>query len=246
MKLAARRRLYEDIVDEIGKRIVSGVYSVGETLPSEEELCAEFDVSRTVIRDSIKVLTEKGIVRPKPRIGTIVQPREKWNQLDLDFLLWEYHRGNRFQVLQYATELRLFVEPDASAVMARRGSDEEIAAVRAAFAEMERAVAEDDVQAFIDADKRFHTHIIEACANPLLTQINLTLQQFLSLSLEVTANLPDKAAESLPTHRAIVEALVRRDEEAAYAAMKIALDLTMEVLLAELGPDGGDSQSDGG
>jgi DNA-binding FadR family transcriptional regulator len=75
---------------------------------------------------------------------------------------------------------------------------------------------------------------MEACHNPLITQINVTLQQFLSLSLEITAHLPNKAAESLPTHRAVVDAVRARDEARSYQAMKKALDLSLDVLLDEL------------
>lgn len=233
MKLSARRSLYEDIVDEIGTRIVSGLYIIGEPLPNEEDLGAEFDVSRTVIRDSIKVLTQKGLVRPRPRVGTIVLESINWNQLDADVLLWKFHSGQQLEVLGHATELRLFIEPDACAVMCERASDEEIQAVTNAFEEMERAVQGDDLNSFIAADKQFHAHIINACHNPLIAQINEVLQKFLSVSLDVTANIPNKAEESLVTHRAVIEALIARDGDRAYAAMKMVLDTTMSVLLEE-------------
>lgn len=76
------RSLHGSIVHELGKRIVSGAYEAGETLPVEEVLRMELSVSRNALREAVKVLSAKGLLRVKTRIGTQVQPREKWHLTD--------------------------------------------------------------------------------------------------------------------------------------------------------------------
>ena len=80
------------IAHELGVAIVTGVYSGDNPIPIEAELCRKYDASRPVLREAVKMLTAKGLLRARPRQGTWVQPEEHWNLLDPDVLRWLLQR----------------------------------------------------------------------------------------------------------------------------------------------------------
>ena len=82
------RNVHSQVADRIGISIVRGDIAVGAALPSEMQLCAMIDVSRTVVREAIRTLTGKGLVEARAKTGTRVRPPEQWNQLDPDVLRW--------------------------------------------------------------------------------------------------------------------------------------------------------------
>ena len=88
------RKLYQYIVDEIGQRIIRGEYRAEEVLPTEDQLSTELRVSRGVLREAIKVLTQKGLIQTRPRVGTQILPRENWNLFDPDVLVWRLQIEN--------------------------------------------------------------------------------------------------------------------------------------------------------
>src|ERR1700678_3121597 len=83
-----KRNLREQLVEQLGGDIVRGRVRPGQPLPNEEELLARYDVSRTVLREALNVLSGKGLLDAKPRRGTIVRPRAEWSQLDPEILGW--------------------------------------------------------------------------------------------------------------------------------------------------------------
>src|SRR5260370_12312185 len=122
----SRRYLKRHVVEAGGLRIVRGEIKAGETLPTEADLGAEFGVSRTVTREAIKVLAEKGMVESRPKVGTQVQPRQQWNLIDPDILNWEYEVGPREPFLLRLTELRLIIEPAPSRIPPRPPTHHEL------------------------------------------------------------------------------------------------------------------------
>ncbi|MCX7279363.1 MAG: GntR family transcriptional regulator, partial [Burkholderiales bacterium] len=100
------RNLHGQVVSELGKRIVSGIYPAEAVLPNEEQLCQELEVSRTALREAVKVLAAKGLLESRPRIGTRVRNRDLWNLLDPDILAWRCAIGADAEFLRHLTELR--------------------------------------------------------------------------------------------------------------------------------------------
>ena len=108
-----------EIVETLGRRIANGFYAVGEVIPKEDQLAASLGVSRTTVRDAIKVLSGKSLVRTARRYGTRVQPVDDWNLLDPDVLAWHEAAHPRFQaIFVEAMELRRMIEPEAAALAA--------------------------------------------------------------------------------------------------------------------------------
>jgi DNA-binding FadR family transcriptional regulator len=83
------------IANNLGVAIVTGTYSADNPIPIEAALCRQFDASRTVLREAVKMLTAKGLLGSRPRLGTWVQPEEEWNLLDPDVLGWLSERDAR-------------------------------------------------------------------------------------------------------------------------------------------------------
>lgn len=223
----ARRRLYEDVVNEIGLRIVGGVYAIGEILPSEEALVEELGVSRTVIREAVKVLTEKGMLQPRPKLGTVVHPRQHWKLLDEDVLNWELQTGQQEALLHKVTEARRIIEPEAAALAAERSTSEQLRRMQEAFDGMAYAAEhfENHADDYIQYDMVFHTVILEACGNELLGQMANMMRRALIASREVTTRIPGKAAAAIPAHRAVLQAIQQRNPQAAYDTMRNLIDL---------------------
>ena len=216
-----RRGLHGAIVHEIGMRIIRGDLLPGESLPSEEELGGGHGISRTVLREAIKVLAAKRLVESRPKTGTRVLPRRDWNLMDPDVLAWRLEAGPDEQFFADVIELRRIIEPEAAHLAASRATEEEIDELRQVFDAMEAAV--DDGDAYLAPDIRFHTLILEASHNELLAQVGTMLRAvFRALFIRTAATRPG----ALSFHREIVDAIEAGDADAAERATRTLIDDT--------------------
>lgn len=220
-----KRNLNQQIVDELGLRIVRGQVKPGETFPNEVELSNELGISRTVTREAIKVLTEKGMVISRPKLGTQVRPREQWSMLDADILHWEYIAGQRDILLQQLTEVRLILEPAAAELAALRANADDYSAMEAAYQAMATAIGTRAAfEDYIEADLQFHAAIVHGAHNELLLQVINVIRVALVDSRIVSASAAgrerDAYSENLPQHRVILEAIRDRKAEQAFLAMR--------------------------
>lgn len=218
------RSLHGRVVHELGRRIVSGQLRENEILPNEAELGTEFEVSRTALREGIKVLTAKGLLVSRTRTGTRVRPRLEWNMLDPDIMAWrmESSKGGNFQ--QDLIEFRRATEPMAASLAAVRATDAQLAGMTK---ELERmAAAAPDVLAMVDPDMRFHRAILEASGNELLASLSSAMETTLATS--VPACEPEKMFDAVRAHRVVLDAICARDSVAASEAMFALLDGALE------------------
>lgn len=229
--------LTQQVAQELGQRIVRGDHLPGEALPSEADLSAELEVSRTVVREALKVLAAKGLIRSRPRVGPVVQPRRGWERLDSDVLAWSTQDGEHLRAfLRQLTEVRRIIEPDAARLAATRATAEELRQIAAAFSAMEHAVA--DPSAFLTHDLAFHEAIIEAAHNDVLVGLLLTLRKGLVASRQVSTgtlrqDTPETAqarTTALALHRAVLDALRERDGRQAHEAMVQLLSTVHEAI----------------
>ena len=232
----SRRGLYDHVVREIGIQIAGGNYEPGQTLPDEETLVQQLDVSRTVIREATKSLSAKGLVESRPRRGTVVRSFEDWNMLDPDVLSWQEASQPGAEFLFNLTEVRGVVEPSAASFAAERATESQVKAIEDALAGMKDAL--DDAQAFMAADLRFHVAILSACRNPFLQPVGHAIGAALMSSLVVTNRNPERNRISLPFHERIFEEICARDAEAARRAMQAHMDHTWSRIDAAVGKAG--------
>lgn len=235
----ARPRVMMDITAAIASGIFSGRYVPGGTLPTENDLGVEYGVSRTVIREALKVLAAKGLVITRPRIGTVVCEADNWNIIDPQVLAWHAPHALDDTLFDAILETRRAIEPLVACLAATRATLREIADLEAAWQGM--ANAGDDLTRFAQSDILFHRILYGACHNPVFRQIGGMIDAALTFALETTATISsDRRTEAVHAHREVVEALRIRDGEAARRAADRILDLAARDLASakQRGRDG--------
>jgi DNA-binding FadR family transcriptional regulator len=106
-----RGSLHRSVAQDIGARILNGEFAPGTLLPNEAEWCKSFGVSRTAVREAIKMLMGKGLIISRPRIGSRVLPRAQWNLLDRDVLGWYVAAAKQSHFLAHMQQVREILEP---------------------------------------------------------------------------------------------------------------------------------------
>src|ERR1044072_9108804 len=132
------RNLTYGMLDALGRSIVIGSFEK-RPFPTEAELAKQHGVSRSVIREAVKMLTAKGLLSARPRRGTVVEPSSNWNLFDTDVLRWLLERKFSVELLKQFNQLRVAIEPEAAALAARFGEEEDLALISAGLARMEAA-----------------------------------------------------------------------------------------------------------
>lgn len=224
-----KRSLREQVVDEIGSSIISGQLQPGDLLPREEVLLERYQVSRTVLREALNILAGKGILDARPRRGTLVRPRSEWNQLDQVVLAWRAQGTQSNEEDQRRVdrlmEVRRIVEPGAVALAAQRGTRKDFESLQDIYDTM--AATTDTPAEFIEADLAFHVACLHMSKNDFLAPIAHAIRTEMMVSMRITNRDPEVNRNiSLPLHKAILDAVLRRDTEGASEAMLRHLDDT--------------------
>jgi GntR family transcriptional repressor for pyruvate dehydrogenase complex len=214
-KAVQSSRLYEQIVRQIEESIQKGELSAGSQLPPERDLAKQFGVSRTAVREAIKALQEKGLVDAFPGRGTFVTTgTPSAMRRSLDRLVNSEEEEGR----AYLVEVRDILEPEIAALAAERADDEALATMREAVKTMDSAAWDSDV--YIEADLDFHLALAEAAGNPIVLSL---IDSIVGLLREQRLRIfrveggPDRGQQH---HRRILEAIQRRDPQAARVAMQ--------------------------
>jgi len=230
-----RQNLPEQVVREIGLSIMRNDFKPGDAFLSEPELSLQFKVSRSVLREALKMLGAKGLIESRPKTGTRVRPRTDWNLLDPDMISWQYEVGFDRSFLQAVCEIRLMFEPMTAKYAATRATAEEVVWIEDCCQRLQDAV--DSTELYIPADLHFHTAICSAAHNELLQKIMATLDTPLRASRVITSQLPGANQNAMPLHWAITKAIRNRDEQAAEMAMRKLIILTTEDIQLALDAD---------
>jgi GntR family transcriptional regulator, galactonate operon transcriptional repressor len=220
------RSYHDQIVDLLGRRMVSGELAPGSRMPPEAPLAESLGVSRLALREAMKTLAAKGMVSIRTRTGTHVQPRHAWNLFDAGLMRWHVEEGMSDQLMADLLELRRMIEPAAARTAAARATKEALRSVRTAYNEMTGAPSQ---EAYIEADLRFHAAVLDACGNQFIRQLQGTIRQVLQASFAASSSpSPLQHARALAMHEALVLALESRDEDATQAAMEALIDRAAE------------------
>jgi len=212
-------RLYEQIVQQIEQRIVTGELKVGDQLPSERELAEQFGVSRTAVREAIKALREKGMVEILVGRGTFIANGTNdivRNSLNL-LMKFDSNRS-----LLNLVELREVMEPEIAALAATRITDEYLAILQEAIDKMEAAMG--NVEEFAEADLDFHLALAEATQNPIIPALLDPIIDLMREQRILITHIKGVAQHGQYNHRIIIDAIKRKDPEAAREAMRHHLD----------------------
>lgn len=218
-----RPRVQKNVMRVLASDICAEIFPIGAFLPTENELCQRYGVSRTVIRETLKILESKGLVRSRSRVGTIVCPKEEWNILDQQVLEWIGPRIFEMDLLKCVLDARRAIEPFAAEFAAERATLQDIAEIERAWEQMRDA--EGDVTLFTEADVAFHAALLKASHNQVFMQLASIIRAALELSLHASNEAADARDEAVDVHRRLVEALRMRDKAAARECSYRMLDL---------------------
>lgn len=214
------KNLNAQMVDLLGQRIVYGKYPEGQQLPIESELCAEFGVSRPVVREATKILVSKGLLSIRPRVGTVAQARSNWNLLDQDVLRWVTESLPAETFLDMLFEARMAIEPYAAELAAQKATDDDIERIGQAYRDMEAAALPEQA---LEPDIRFHQSILEATHNEMIAYMGRTLHNALAISISLTTRNQEIHKLSLPRHKAVYTAIEKRRTKKAGEAVRALL-----------------------
>ena len=212
-------RLGTAVLSTIIDNIVSEALPPESTLPNERELCAAFGVSRSVIRESVKVLEEKGLVRVKQGQGTTVTAPEHWNLLDPLVLEASIRYDKTLRTLDGLVDVRVGLESQMTRRAAEMMSEEKLGELHAALMALGQLL--DQGEAYQLADTEYHDLIHRGSGNQLARSIIRTIHPYARASMRYT--VPPTAEDLASSHRGhvkIYERLVERDAEGAAAAMR--------------------------
>ena len=217
--VAPPKRLGVAVVESLVDLIVSGVLQPGDTVPPELPLSEQFGVSRTVVRESVKRLEEKGLVSVGQGRGTVIQPTTNWNMLDSVVLASLIAHDRNFGILDELTIVRAELESAMARQTAAAVSGDALDPLRNALELMRSTIL--DVPRFLEADVVFHETVMRASGNRLAENITHTLYRRARESeryarVDVPASFHDL---TLKEHQLVYDAIVAGDGEAAATHM---------------------------
>lgn len=216
----AGRGLHGQIVEVIGTRIVRGDHPPGSSLLAED-LERELDVSKTVIREALKVLGAKGLVESRQKRGTVVRPRAEWNLLDADLLRWHGGVQPDSGFLTNLAEVRRIVEPAGARFAAQRRTEVDLRTLSAALTAMSEANGDPD--AMVAADLEFHRGLLDAAHNELLSRMDVVIVAGLGVR-DRFVHAREHWSDPEPAHRTVFEAVAAGEPERAEEAVLALLD----------------------
>ena len=220
------------VAREVARLILTGVWPEGTTLPREIELAARFDVSRASIREALSLLKAKGLIASKQKAGTHVRARFDWNMLDEELLNWTLSSLPTQEFAKQILEVRRIVEPEACAICAVRGTDEDFARIERAYRGMDAAGM--DRVAYAEPDLQFHRGILIATGNDFLIAFGATVAAALRMSFDLSSTNPGAPRKSLPYHRAVLDEIWARNADGARQAMHKLMDLTEQNIVTAM------------
>jgi len=223
-------RLSQSAVEQIKELIAKRELHPGDRLPGERELVRQLGISRTSVREALRILEVMGLVEVRPGSGTYVKdPTADVMQAPLTPWL-AAHRDSLMELF----EVRELIEPGAAALAAQRACPHTIQAMRQTLEEMERAHQDGDLVGAVMADAEFHHLIMKATGNKLLIKLLDNIVHLLEEGRKASLRVPGQTARAIAGHRQILEAIAANDGEAAARAMSTHLRDAKFYMLQEL------------
>jgi len=214
------RNLHLQVARTIARGILSGDLPQGSKIPNEMTLCEQFGISRTALREAVKLLSSKGLLRSKPKVGTTITDKINWNFLDPQLLEWMEGLENSKVFYQQFLGLRKAIEPEACALAAKNASSEQRIELSETFQKMEEIAKDFDHDRWAEVDMRFHRLIFLSTGNDFYLPFgNILATIFMSFILYSSKD----GGVCIEEHRAIYAAIMAGKEEQAREASRLLL-----------------------
>ncbi|WP_182379628.1 FCD domain-containing protein [Nocardioides sp. WS12] len=235
----ARTALHDNVLDALGQRIVSGTLAAGTVL-TLDTIDSEYDVSRSVSREAVRVLASMGMVASRQRVGVTVQPRTSWQVFDPRLIRWRLDSEDRVAQLRSLGELRSGFEPVAAGLAAVRATPDQCGALSAAASDMVVHGRSGDLEAFLAADVLFHQIVLEASGNEMLAALDGVVAEVLAGRTHHHLMPAHPKDEAIDLHVEVARAVRSGDATAARAAMAAIIEEATDAV------DGDDKDEDTG
>lgn len=210
-----KRRLSDSIADDILTMItIEKRFSPGEKLPNENDMSEELNISRTTLREAIRILATHGVLEIRRGLGTYVREDLNINEVG-DFEPLAGVKANAKDLY----EIRLIFEPEAAYLAALRASDEEIDRILHLGRRIEEAIAGNENRT--EAERAFHKAIAKATHNAFMNQLMPVIYQAIDKGVKLSVSRQKAVEDTVTDHRMIMEFMRTRNAEGAKSAMKI-------------------------
>lgn len=220
-------RLHDLAVEHLGTRIVSGELAPGSVLRTES-LEEDLEVSRSVVREAVRVAQSLGLVESVKRVGIRVRPMSAWNLFDPSVIRWRLASGQKGAQLRSLTELRTAVEPVAAELAARFAAPEQGSALMAIAAAMRTAGRAGDADAFLELDVDFHRTVLRASGNEMFAALGDAVGEVLR-GRTSSGLMPARPSEdAMQWHVDVADAILAGRADAAREAMLRVLGRTAD------------------
>lgn len=218
-------RKHQALARQLGIAILSGEFAPGEGFGGEIEQAEARGVSRTAYREAMRILTAKGLLESRPKAGTHITPRRRWNLLDPDVLEWMFSGTPDERFIADLFELRAVIEPAAAALAAQRHDEADLARMDAGLEGMRKyGLATAEGQA---ADQEFHTALLDAAGNEALASLATSVAAAVRWTTRFKQARDKHPRNPLPEHEAVRAMIATRDPDRAEAAMRRLLQLAL-------------------
>jgi len=219
--------LHAQVLDQLGQAIAGGQLAAG-SVAYIDELVERYSVSRSVIREALRVLSSMGMVESRRRVGTVVLPAGDWNVYDPQVIRWRLASAGRLGQLRSITELRGAVEPEAARLAAERATPAEASRLVGIAAQMWAAGQGDDEGEFLALDIEFHRLVLASSGNEMFLKLHELVAEVLTGRHHYGLMPHHPHEEALHLHAEVAQAVQRRDGERAREAMRRIMDQAME------------------
>jgi DNA-binding FadR family transcriptional regulator len=222
------------LLEELGPAIAAGELPAGTVLRIEE-LESRFGVSRTVVRETVRILESMRLVSSKRRVGITVQPKGAWDVFDPLVIRWRLAGADRAAQLRSLGSLRVAVEPAAAGLAAVHATPAQCRELAALAAELTTTARAADLTAFLQHDMAFHALVLRASGNEMFAHLGDTVGAVLTGRTEHKL-MPHQPREyAVRLHREVADAVCAGTPEAAERAMRTIVTGALEEMDAELG-----------
>ncbi len=223
--------LHDALVERWGSEIVSGVRPAGSRIAGDQA-ATDLGVSRTVVREAIRVLESLGLVSVRRRVGATILPSERWSPFDHRVLRWRLSGPEQIPLLRSLGELRSAIEPLAARLAADRASPEQCGALAAAAIGMAATSRAANTPAYLQHDVDFHLALLHASGNPMLIGLSDIVVAVLVGRTEHSLMPSTANATALRLHGDVAAAVQAGDASGAQAAMRGIVAETSEAIEA--------------
>ena len=224
----ARPHLHATVTRKLALHIIQSERDAGAvSFPNEADLGQQLGVSRTVLREAMKVLADKGMIEMRPKTGTRARPRSEWRLLDPDVLTWQAETSPDLRFLRDLAEVLLSIQPTAAGFAAVRATPEDLEAIAHTLKVREVLGVHSTRDEVAKASFDFHEAVVAASHNPLLSQLTQAIREPYLASLHLLGRTKVNVALGARTYRELLVALRRHDPVAAKKAAEKAVGLAM-------------------